>query len=388
MFKIPQKIQNVISVLESNKHQAYIVGGCVRDMLLGKTPNDFDVTTSATPEEVMAVFSKTVPTGLKHGTVTVIIEDEPIEVTTFREEFGYSDNRRPDSVAFVRNLEKDLMRRDFTVNAMAYSDKEGLKDYYGGIEDLNKKILRAVGNPEERFNEDALRILRLFRFASQLEFEIEENTFVSATKLQNGLKNISRERIFSELYKAVSGKNPAAIKLLIENGGLEFLGITKLPDFDIMKKCRDDPDLCFYLLLSQNENINEILNELKVSNKIKKLCETLSQLKNCKENFDKAGIKEMLSISGEDILNKFFKTRLEDEEVLKAEKILSEIIENNEPYLISHLKIGGKHLQKMGFSGEDIGKNLEKARKFIILNPEKNNYNDIENFLLNKITKH
>ena len=255
MLKIPPKISIVISVLESRGHQAYIVGGCVRDMLLGKTPNDFDVTTSANPDEVMEIFEKTVPTGIKHGTVTVIIEDEPVEVTTFREEFGYSDNRRPDNVAFVKSLDKDLMRRDFTVNAMAYSERDGLKDYYCGKEDLHKKILRAVGVPEERFREDALRILRLFRFASQLEFEIEENTLSSAIKMQKGLENISRERIFSELYKTACGKNPEALKPLIESGGLEFLGIRDLPDFDLMKRHSADADLCFYLLVSASENM-------------------------------------------------------------------------------------------------------------------------------------
>ena len=382
MLKIPPKISIVISVLESRGHQAYIVGGCVRDMLLGKTPNDFDVTTSANPDEVMEIFEKTVPTGIKHGTVTVIIEDEPVEVTTFREEFGYSDNRRPDNVAFVKSLEKDLMRRDFTVNAMAYSERDGLKDYYCGKEDLHKKILRAVGVPEERFREDALRILRLFRFASQLEFEIEENTLSSAIKMQKGLENISRERIFSELYKTACGKNPGAIKPLIESGGLEFLGIRDLPDFDLMKRHSADADLCFYLLVSASENMAGILTELKVSNKIKKLCDILISLKNCGEPFDKAGIKEMLSIAGENILRDFIEISLNDNDALIAKKIMEEILENNEPYLISHLKISGKHLLKLGISGENVGKKLEDLRKFVITYPEKNNYNDLKNYVI------
>ena len=382
MLKIPPKIQNIISILESNGHKAYIVGGCVRDMLLGKTPNDYDVTTSANPDEVIEIFDKTVPTGIKHGTVTVISDGEPIEVTTFREEYGYSDNRRPDNVAFVRNLEKDLMRRDFTVNAMAYNNYEGLKDYYGGTEDLKNMILRAVGNPEERFKEDALRILRLFRFASQLNFKIEENTLNSAINLQKGLENISRERIFSELYKASSGDNPYALKPLILSGGLEFLNIAKLPDFNLMKKCSNNPDLSFYLLLEPNENLTEILTELKVSNKLKKFCTTLLNLKNCGKSFDKSGIKEMLSIAGEEIFIEYLKISLDDSEFHKAEKILEEIKENHEPYLISHLKVGGKHLAKMGFSGEEVGITLEKIRKYVILNPEKNTTDDIKDFLI------
>lgn len=385
MLKIPPKIEYILSSLQENGHKAYIVGGCVRDMLLGKTPNDYDITTSAFPDEVIDIFPKTVPTGIKHGTVTVISDGEPVEVTTFREEYGYSDNRRPDSVSFVGNLEKDLMRRDFTVNAMAYNYSDGLKDYYGGKEDLNNGILRAVGNPEERFREDALRILRLFRFSAQLEFEIEEETLFSAINLQKGLENISRERIFSELYKACCAKNPQAIKPLIQNGGLEFLGLSELPDFDLMKKYSYDRDLCFYILISGNENFFDILNELKVSNKIKKLCETLLLLKNSEESFDKVGIKEMLSISGEEILRKHIKITLKDEtQILKAEKIISEITENTEPYLISHLSIGGKQLKKMGFSGEEVGKCLELMRKYVILNPEKNDLSSLKNFIENQ----
>ena len=222
MLKIPEKIKFVLRTLTQNGYEAYIVGGCVRDSLLGITPSDYDVTTSAKPEEILGLFDKTVPTGLKHGTVTVIIENEPIEVTTFRTEGEYKDFRHPQNVEFVTDLREDLSRRDFTVNAVAYNETVGLVDLFGGLSDLENKILRSVGDSDKRFKEDALRILRLFRFASQLEFTPEEKTLKSALKLQNGLKNISKERIFSEIVKAVNGKNPKAILPLINSGGLEF----------------------------------------------------------------------------------------------------------------------------------------------------------------------
>ncbi|MEE1185167.1 MAG: hypothetical protein UHX92_03715, partial [Acutalibacteraceae bacterium] len=176
MFHLPEKIEYVINRITDSGFEAFIVGGCVRDMLMGKTPNDFDITTSATPEEIQNIFEKTVPTGIKHGTITVVLEGEPIEVTTFRCDGDYNDCRHPEKVEFVRSIEADLSRRDFTVNAIAYNPTKGIVDLFGGIEDINSKILRAVGNPEKRFCEDALRIMRLFRFSSVLSFEIEEKT--------------------------------------------------------------------------------------------------------------------------------------------------------------------------------------------------------------------
>lgn len=384
MFKIPKKTQYVIETLQSENYEAYIVGGCVRDMLLGKTPNDFDLTTSALPEEVMELFPKTVPTGIKHGTVTVIVDREPIEVTTFREEEGYSDNRRPDSVNFVRSLEKDLMRRDFTVNAMAYNDQKGLCDFYGGKQDLENKILRAVGSPAERFSEDALRILRLFRFSSQLDFSIEPKTKKAALQLQSGLKNISAERIFTELYKTASGINPSAVAPLIENGGLEFLGITKIPDFELMKSCRDNSELSFYLFLSPNDCMEETLAKLKVSNSLKSYCKGISELKSYTFSVKKSHIKEMLNLSGEALFRDFLRVSgLSDEDIKKCQQMLSEIKENNEPYRIAHLDINGKTLKRLGFSGEEIGFALERARKYIVENPEYNIKSHLVDFLTN-----
>ena len=197
----------IMSKLESNSYTAYAVGGCVRDALLGRTVNDIDIATSASPEETKRVFSdkKVVETGIRHGTVTVIVDGKPYEVTTYRVESGYGDQRHPDHVDFVDDVEADLSRRDFTVNAMAYSPVRGLVDPFGGREDVEKGVIRCVGDPYRRFGEDALRIMRALRFSSVLGFEIEPNTARALHELKDNLQNISVERIYAELKKLVLG---------------------------------------------------------------------------------------------------------------------------------------------------------------------------------------
>ena len=181
-ISIPQPASQIIKTLSAHGYEAYVVGGCVRDMLMDITPHDYEITTSASPEIILSLFEKTVPTGIKHGTVTVINSGFAAEVTTYRTDGEYSDHRRPERVTFVKSLKEDLARRDFTVNAIAYNENEGIKDFFGGREDIINKILRAVGEPKKRFCEDALRILRLFRFASVLEFTPEEATLKNALK--------------------------------------------------------------------------------------------------------------------------------------------------------------------------------------------------------------
>ncbi|MBO7253824.1 MAG: CCA tRNA nucleotidyltransferase [Clostridia bacterium] len=209
MINLPENVISAINLLENSGFEAYAVGGAVRDSLLGKNASDFDITTSAFPEETKKVFSafKVIETGIKHGTVTVLFDGEPLEITTFRIDGEYEDNRHPESVVFTRNIKDDLSRRDFTVNAIAYSHKRGLVDFFGGLNDLKKGIIRAVGEADKRFGEDALRILRCVRFASTLGFEIEEETSKSVRKNIHLLDNVSAERIFVELKKMICGKN-------------------------------------------------------------------------------------------------------------------------------------------------------------------------------------
>lgn len=240
---MPKNVDIAINLLQSAGFEAYAVGGCVRDSLLGKTPNDWDITTSAKPEDMKSVFADfhCIDTGIKHGTVTVVIDGEPLEITTFRLDGEYEDNRHPKSVTFTSNLGADLGRRDFTVNAMAYSKKTGTVDLFGGQNDLKNKIIRCVGDPDRRFNEDALRILRALRFASALDFEIEEKTAQSLLKNCALLGNISEERIAKELLKLVCGKG--AKRILTDFAPVLF---EILPELQPMYKNRhDNPHHCY-----------------------------------------------------------------------------------------------------------------------------------------------
>ncbi len=210
---IPKNISDVLDRLEKAGYEAYIVGGCVRDGLMGVPPHDFDVTTSALPEETQKVFSdfRVIETGLKHGTVTVLSDGEPVEITTYRIDGEYADGRHPDSVSFTRNIKEDISRRDFTMNGIAYSPKRGLFDAFGGPEDIRRGIIRCIGDPDKRFNEDALRILRALRFSAVLGFEIENNTALSLRRNKGLLSRVSGERIFSELRKMLCGANVGAV---------------------------------------------------------------------------------------------------------------------------------------------------------------------------------
>ena len=229
-FQIPDKVQYIIDTLINNGYTAYAVGGCVRDMILGKGPEDWDITTSAKPHEVKGVFRRTVDTGIAHGTVTVLLDKEHFEVTTYRLDGIYEDNRHPKEVSFTGDLKEDLKRRDFTINAMAYNPVDGIIDLFGGIDDLNNRLIRCVGDANERFDEDALRLLRAVRFSAQLDFKIEEHTKLAIKAKAGLLRNISAERIRAEFTKLLVSDNPDRLRMLYE------LGITKviLPEFDRM----------------------------------------------------------------------------------------------------------------------------------------------------------
>lgn len=240
---MPKNVDTAINLLQSAGFEAYAVGGCVRDSLLGKTPNDWDITTSAKPEDMKSVFADfhCIDTGIKHGTVTVVIDGEPLEITTFRLDGEYEDNRHPKSVTFTSNLGADLGRRDFTVNAMAYSKMTGTVDLFGGQNDLKNGIIRCVGDPNRRFNEDALRTLRALRFASALDFEIEEKTAQSLLENRALLGNISEERIVKELLKLVCGKG--AKRILTDFAPVLF---EILPELQPMyKNSHDNPHHCY-----------------------------------------------------------------------------------------------------------------------------------------------
>ncbi len=217
-IELPEKVKLIIHALTAAGFEAYAVGGCIRDSLLGRIPQDWDITTSAFPEQVKALFRKTIDTGIKHGTVTVLMDREGFEVTTYRIDGEYEDARHPKEVIFTRNLTEDLKRRDFTINAMAYNESNGLVDAFDGAGDLKRRVIRCVGNPRERFTEDALRMLRAVRFGAQLGFSIEEHTKAAIGELAPSLKRISAERIQTELVKLLVSDHPEEVRTLYETG--------------------------------------------------------------------------------------------------------------------------------------------------------------------------
>jgi len=221
--KIPDEAFYVLNKLKESGYETYLVGGCVRDICLGKTPKDFDLTTNATTKEVIQLFDHTIPTGLEHGTVTVMINKIPIETTTFRADGNYSDNRKPDSVQFGVSIKEDVMRRDFTINGLLY-DGEKIIDLVNGLDDLKSGIIRAIGRPLDRFYEDALRQMRCIRFSSQLGFEVEFKTFIDVKSCNTLIQKISQERIRDELVKILLSDRPSeGIKLLEESGLLQYI---------------------------------------------------------------------------------------------------------------------------------------------------------------------
>ena len=375
MLYIPQKIQNIINTLTLNGFEAYIVGGCVRDMLLGKAPHDFDITTSATPQEIISLFKKTVPTGIKHGTVTVVSNGEPTEITTFRTDGTYSDCRRPDSVIFVQSLKEDLARRDFTVNALAYNDNVGLQDFFGGRYDLENRILRTVGKAERRFIEDALRILRLFRFSSVLDFQIENETLNSALKSVPLLESISRERIFTELFKSICGQNPSAMLPLTESGALKFLGFKKSPDYSKIKRLNSNANLAFFSFLYLSDCSTErTLSLLKCSNRLKLYCKGLETLLKMPPAADKKQLKEMLNLTSSEMVFDYllFSSAVLERNTIQSSKMLKEIMDLKEPYKISDLEIDGQELKKIGITGVKAGVTLELLRQAVTDCPDNN----------------
>lgn len=231
-IQLPAKVHNIINTLEEAGYEAYAVGGCIRDCVLGRMPDDWDITTSAKPEEIKHLFTRTVDTGIKHGTVTVLLGGEGFEVTTYRIDGAYEDGRHPTEVTFTASLKEDLRRRDFTINAMAYNDRSGLADLYGGLADIEKQVIRCVGEAKERFEEDALRMLRAVRFSAKLGYQIEESTGEAIKALAPNLQKISAERIQVELVKLVTSPHPDYLRTAYE------LGITAqiLPEFDLCMK--------------------------------------------------------------------------------------------------------------------------------------------------------
>ncbi|MDO4284657.1 MAG: CCA tRNA nucleotidyltransferase [Eubacteriales bacterium] len=253
---LPEPVRQILSVLHGAGYEAYVVGGCVRDSLLGREPEDWDITTSAKPEQTKALFRRTIDTGIQHGTVTVMLGGKGYEITTYRIDGAYEDGRHPKQVSFTASLSEDLRRRDFTINAMAYSEEEGVIDLFCGMEDLEAGVIRAVGDPAERFTEDALRIMRAVRFSAQLGYEIEEETKRAISKIAPNLRKVSAERIQVELTKLLCSAHPDDLRIAWETG---MTGIF-LPEFDA---CMETPQHNPHHRYSVGEHILHSLPEVR-----------------------------------------------------------------------------------------------------------------------------
>lgn len=371
-FIIPPSVTAVIDKIEHEGYEAWLVGGCVRDLLRGETPHDYDIASNAPCEAVCAMFERVIETGLKHGTVTVIYDGEPIEVTRYRIDGGYADHRRPDSVKFTGSFEDDLSRRDFTVNAIGYSLSRGLFDRFGGKKDIEKGILRTVGDAEKRFDEDALRIMRAVRFASTLGYSIEQSTLNAAKKLAPTLQNVSAERIYSELKKTLCGTRPSLIEIPVKNGGLKHIGLCECESLLPLDRISANPNVrlaaLIHLCKAEPKAVMQALKSDKAArNAVINLCEMLENI----QPLNRANLKRMLSRADKDelfaLLTAYTAIFGIDTEAAKA--TLSDIIQKNEPYRICDLDIDGDALREMGICGKAAGKTLSFLLDMVIENP-------------------
>ena len=364
-MQLPNGVKIIINQLERHGHRADVVGGCVRDCLLGKTPCDYDITTDATPDQMIEIFRdfRTIPTGIKHGTLTVMAEGEPYEITTYRRDGDYCDHRHPDTVAFTQRIADDLSRRDFTVNAMAYNEKDGITDLFGGRDDLRAHLIRAVGDPERRFDEDALRILRAVRFSSTLGFAVEEKTAAAAHKLAHLLSFVSGERIYTEIKKLMAGSGAYRVlhnhRAVIESA----LGITGYTLPDQMRFASSLPDVRFFSIFAGYDDpvreFTAVCDRLKVDNAMRDAGTAV--LANLSRVFEgKADVKLCLRDIGVDHTLMLSATRaLLGYSGTCIHCHVMSIIDSGEPYTARQLAIGGRELLALGYRGAAVGEMLE-----------------------------
>lgn len=360
---LPDYVNKIIETLKRANHRAYAVGGCVRDAVMGKTPTDYDIATSATPDEVRSLFSHTVATGERFGTITVLIDKKSAEVTTFRSESGYSDCRHPTVALGGVTLRDDASRRDFTVNALCYNNDEGLIDFFGGLDDINSKTIRTVGIPAERFAEDALRILRAVRFSAALDFDIESETMVAMISAAKNLEKISAERIREELCKTLMSNSPDALNIVLMAQGLEHMLLkssSELSKVAMLSLNKQERLSAFFLLCS--DNIKKSAELLRLSNKEKdeilSICDaTEKQLLN-----DRIHIKRLMQAHSAEAVKAAARIRsclYDDENALDCVMLVNDIIASNEPYSLKGLAVNGNDILALGdIQPSEIGRIL------------------------------
>lgn len=392
---LPEDVNFLMEKLKSHGYRADIVGGCVRDFLLGGKPSDYDITTSATPDKIKEVFSelRTVDTGIKHGTVTVILNGTPYEITTYRIDGEYLDNRHPKSVIYSSRIEEDLSRRDFTMNAIAYNRYDGLTDLFCGVDDIKNGIIRTVGEADRRFSEDALRILRAIRFSSVLGFEIEEKTAASARKNRSLLENVSKERIYSEWQKLIGGKSAfSVIEKYIDIINVFLPGIKGIPVITESAFLSLSPQERFAVLFltadtEPSEASRTAMKSLKADTKsidfISSVLECTSRIK-CNNNTSEevVFVNLLLYEYGYEVTRSALKISVAfGEAETELAEILEGLIERGSPYRISDLKIRGDDLARLGFSGKEIGERLEWLLLNVISGGIKNEKQQLIDFI-------
>ena len=441
IFDIPDYVEFIIDSLEEKGHEAYIVGGSVRDMLLGKRPKDYDITTDAFPEQIEYIFFnfKTINVGKEYGTIIISQEEGDVEVTTFRQDGRYIDGRRPEWVSFSSNIIDDLSRRDFTINAMAYNKKTGIIDSYNGRGDLGNKIIRTVGNPYERFSEDYLRILRAVRLSTQLNFKIEEETFNAGKKYGLGISRVSMERITKELFKILLSKTPSkGIRLLEEIGVLNIIIPEIVPTIGFEQKnphhrldlynhilCVLDntPPIIQVRLAALFHDIGKpktliidedgighfyshdklgaemskkALERFKCSNElIGKVYVLVKEHMNHHVNFKEKGLKRLIRRVGEDEILNLIDLQKADikcsnkdasiDHIIERESKIESILKKEEPYEVNQMNINGKDLIDLGFKeGELIGEILEYLLEKVMEDSELNDREILKSMALKK----
>lgn len=395
---LPKDVKHIIDVFMENGYEAYAVGGCVRDSILGRVPGDWDITTSALPMQVKGLFRRTVDTGIQHGTVTVMLGRNGYEVTTYRIDGKYEDSRHPESVEFTPKLEEDLKRRDFTINAMAYNDEHGVVDIFDGVGDLQRKIIRCVGNAHDRFDEDALRILRAVRFSAQLGFGIEENTARAAKELAVNLKRISSERIHTEFNKMLKSAHPDYFSVADAIGIMEIV----LPEYHVMsaedkafvgalaKECACQLPERYAAMLFMSGGYSEedpadtakrVLKRLKLDNDTINTASMLLRFGMLEITDDEPRIRHIIYETGDKNILRIldFRTAYEKcigndiADVRRMYDICNMIFERGDCVSLKNLAITGKELIAMGVpAGRQMGEILNSLLMLVLDNPQLN----------------
>lgn len=399
-IELPKDVKHILDTLTENGYEAYAVGGCIRDSLLKRSPDDWDITTNALPEQVKELFKRTVDTGIKHGTVTVMLDKKSYEVTTYRIDGEYEDGRHPKSVEFSSELVEDLKRRDFTINAMAYNEKDGLRDEFGGIGDIRKGMIRCVGSPEERFNEDALRMMRAIRFSAQLGFSVHRETMDAIRKLAPNIKKISMERVQAELIKTLLSDKPETVELFVECGILDQIlphvaSVLKSPKKTIVLKmlhnAEKTPVMRYAALLyyAGPDAARETLRTLKLDNYTTEMVEKLIRQEAIPIKVNEIDVRQAMHDLGvgfipmlRDFKRNIYRSK---EEVMfipmgkylvqieTVYKMYQQIVERGDCVSLKDLAVNGKDLIELGMKpGEEIGNMLNLLLRVVIEKPIEN----------------